>query len=90
MTPALFLLLAQQQLPLHFSARLKRAGCYDVQSYDITLNVKPASKSISGTTIIDANIVIPTGSVLIDLDDPYKCAGDPCKIDLRWTVCRVP
>ncbi|MCB0826208.1 MAG: M1 family metallopeptidase [Armatimonadetes bacterium] len=87
MTPALFLLLAQQQPPQHISGGplMLEQACYDVQSYDIALNVKPATKSISGKTIIDANIVIPTGSVLIDLDDPYEVRRvTDGKTDLRF------
>jgi aminopeptidase N len=44
---------------------------YDVQSYDISLDVDPATKSIKGSTVIKAKIVIPTNVILLDLDTPY-------------------
>ena len=44
---------------------------YDVQSYDVTLNVDPKTKSISGTTVMTARTVIPTNVILFDLDTPY-------------------
>jgi aminopeptidase N len=46
-------------------------AAYDVQSYDISIKVDPVAKTLSGTTIIEAKTVIPTGSILVDLDDPY-------------------
>lgn len=50
--------------------RLEQAA-YDVQSYDISIKVDPVKKTISGMTIMEAKAVIPTASILIDLDDPY-------------------
>ncbi|MEP7148351.1 MAG: M1 family metallopeptidase [Acidobacteriota bacterium] len=47
-------------------------AAYDVQSYDITLNVDPKMKSISGTTVMTARVVIPTNVVVLDLDTPYS------------------
>ena len=44
---------------------------YDVQNYDISLKVDPASKTISGTTIMTARTVIPTNVIVLDLDTPY-------------------
>lgn len=44
---------------------------YDVQSYDVTLNVDPNAKTINGTTVMTAKIVIPTNVILLDLDTPY-------------------
>ncbi len=46
-------------------------AAYDVQNYDITLNVDPKAKSISGTTIMTAKTVIPTNVIVLDLDLPY-------------------
>jgi aminopeptidase N len=46
-------------------------AAYDVQSYDIAIRVDPGTKSISGTTIMDAKTVIPTATILVDLDAPY-------------------
>ncbi len=47
---------------------------YDVQSYDISLDVDPAKKSIKGSTTIKAKIVIPTNVIQLDLDTPYSVA----------------
>ncbi|MBK7392093.1 MAG: M1 family metallopeptidase [Chloracidobacterium sp.] len=47
---------------------------YDVQSYDISLDVDPANKSIKGSTVIKAKIVIPTNVIQLDLDTPYAVA----------------
>ncbi|MEP7076014.1 MAG: M1 family metallopeptidase [Acidobacteriota bacterium] len=44
---------------------------YDVQNYDITLNVDPKTKSISGTTVMTARTNIPTNVIVLDLDTPY-------------------
>ena len=46
-------------------------AAFDVQSYDITLNVDPNTKSIDGTTVMTANTVIPTNVIVLDLDTPY-------------------
>lgn len=45
---------------------------YDVQSYDVSLDVDPAAKSIAGTTVMTARIVIPTNVIAVDLDTPYS------------------
>ncbi len=44
---------------------------FDVQNYDITLDVDPKAKSISGTTVMTARTVIPTNVIVLDLDTPY-------------------
>jgi len=44
---------------------------YDVQNYDISLKVDPASKTISGTTVMTARTVIPTNVIVLDLDTAY-------------------
>ncbi|MBX3119946.1 MAG: M1 family metallopeptidase [Fimbriimonadaceae bacterium] len=62
-----------QTAPKHISGgalKLEQAA-YDVLAYDISIKVDPATKTLSGTTVMDAKAVIPTGSILIDLDDPY-------------------
>jgi aminopeptidase N len=46
-------------------------AAFDVQSYDVTLNVDPKTKSIAGTTIMKARVVIPTNVIRLDLDTPY-------------------
>jgi aminopeptidase N len=50
-------------------------AAFDVQSYDITLNVDPKAKSISGTTVMTARTVIPTNVIVLDLDTPYQITG---------------
>lgn len=50
-------------------------AAFDVQSYDVTLNVDPKTKSITGTTIMKARVVIPTNVIRLDLDTPYTIAS---------------
>ncbi|HKX83723.1 MAG TPA: M1 family metallopeptidase, partial [Pyrinomonadaceae bacterium] len=45
---------------------------FDVQSYEVTLNVTPATKSISGMTVMIARTVIPTNVIVLDLDTPFN------------------
>lgn len=47
-------------------------AAFDVQSYDIAVKVDPAKKTISGTTVMMAKIVIPTNVIRLELDTPYK------------------
>jgi aminopeptidase N len=47
-------------------------AAFDVQSYDISLKVDPKAKTITGTTVMTARIVIPTNVIVLDLDTPYK------------------
>lgn len=47
-------------------------AAFDVQSYDISLNVDPKAKTITGTTVMTARIVIPTNVIVLDLDTPFK------------------
>ena len=47
-------------------------AAFDVQTYDISLKVDPKAKSITGTTVMTARIVIPTNVIVLDLDTPYK------------------
>ena len=46
-------------------------SAYDVQSYDVSIKVDVAAKSISGTTLMKAKVVIPTNVIMLDLDTPY-------------------
>ncbi|MFN0138686.1 MAG: M1 family metallopeptidase [Pyrinomonadaceae bacterium] len=46
-------------------------AAFDVMDYDISLNVDPVSKSIQGTTVMTAKVVIPTNVIVLDLDTPY-------------------
>ena len=48
---------------------------YDVQSYDVSINVDPATKSISGTTVMTARTDIPTNVIMLDLDTPYTVSA---------------
>ncbi|MFN2500475.1 MAG: M1 family metallopeptidase [Pyrinomonadaceae bacterium] len=45
---------------------------YDVQSYEVNLNVTPSTRSISGVTTMIAKTLIPTNTIVLDLDTPYK------------------
>jgi len=47
-------------------------AAYDVQAYDIAIKVDPVAKSIAGTVAMEAKTVIPTGTILLDLDDVYR------------------
>ncbi len=67
---ALSLLIATQEPISGGSLKLEQAA-YDVTSYDVAISVAPAQKTLSGTTIIQAKTVIPTATILVDLDDPY-------------------
>lgn len=59
---------------------------YDVQSYDVSLDVDPAAKSIAGTTVMTARVVIPTNVIAVDLDTPYSVLSltDDKGNDLRY------
>ncbi len=63
--------IAMQQTEISGGVLKLEQAAYDVQSYDISIKVDPVKKTISGKTMMDAKIVIPTGSILLDLDDPY-------------------
>jgi aminopeptidase N len=47
-------------------------AAFDVQTYDISIKVDPATKSITGTTVMTAKIVHPTDTIILNLDTPYK------------------
>ncbi len=44
---------------------------FDVQDYEISVKADPATRSISGTTIMTAKTVIPSNVIVLDLDTPY-------------------
>ena len=48
---------------------------FDVQSYDVAVNVFPKDKRINGTTTMIARTVIPTNVIVLDLDTPYTIAS---------------
>jgi aminopeptidase N len=58
-------------------------AAYDVHSYDLTLNVDPKTRSISGTTVMTAKIVIPTNVIVLDLDTVYNVSrlAEPTGLD---------
>ena len=74
MTPAilLFAAFAPPQGPVSGGALKLEQAAYDVQAYDVAIKVDPMQKTLSGTTVMDAKVVIPTASILIDLDDPFS------------------
>lgn len=47
-------------------------AAYDVKKYDITLTVNIPEKSISGSTIVTADIVQPINVFVLDLDTPFS------------------
>ncbi len=49
-------------------------SAYDVQSYDVSIKVDVGAKSITGTTVMKARIVMPTNVIMLDLDTPYTLA----------------
>src|SRR5687768_17802964 len=46
-------------------------AAYDVQSYEVSVNVSPGTQTIAGGTLIVARTVIPTNVIVLDLDEPY-------------------
>jgi hypothetical protein len=66
---------AQRELgvrPTNTGGPLKfEQAVFDVQSYDVALNVFPKDKRISGVTTMIARTVIPTNVIMLDLDTPY-------------------
>lgn len=81
------LLLALVAAPQHASGgalKLEQAA-YDVLSYDIAIDVNPVNKTLKGTTIMEAKMVIPTATILLDLDDPYTVSKlTDGKTELRY------
>jgi aminopeptidase N len=73
MTSALALCaaLSLAQDPVSGGALKLEQAAYDVRSYDVAIKVDPAAKTLTGTTVMDATVVIPTASVLLDLDDAF-------------------
>jgi len=58
-------------------------AAFDVNSYDINLSADPKTKSISGTTVMTAKIVIPTNVIVLDLDTVFKISAlsEPSGLD---------
>lgn len=85
-------LLAQRELGTKPTAtggplRLEQAA-YDVLSYDVAVDVDVAKKAIRGTTVMSAKIVIPTNSIIVDLDTPYTVHSVFTSIDDTQTPLR--
>ena len=61
-------------------------AAYDVKSYHISLRVDPVKKSIAGSSVMRAEIVIPTNVIVLDLDTPYAVSGvvDGAGTALNW------
>lgn len=68
MTSALFLAAVLAQEPISGGRLGLEQAAFDVLSYDISISVNPAQKTIAGTTAMTAKTTIPTGSILLDLD----------------------
>ena len=66
-----FVAIAAAQGPASGGTLKLEQAAYDVQAYDVSLRADPATKTLSGTTVMDAKTVIPTASILLDLDAPY-------------------
>lgn len=68
---------------------------FDVQSYDISLRVNPAAKSIEGSVVMLARTTIPTNVILLDLDTPFTVKsvtsgnGEPLKYERTQTAIRI-
>lgn len=75
LTSAVLLALTAAQGHASGGALKLEQAAYDVLNYDIAIRVDPAKKTLSGTTIMEAKTVIPTGTILLDLDDPYTVAS---------------
>lgn len=61
-------------------------AAFDVLIYDISISADPKTKSITGTTVMTAKIVIPTNVIVLDLDPAYtisKLTESPRK-ELRY------
>ena len=69
------LALGQRQLgvkPSETGGPLKfEQAVFDVLSYEVNITATPATKSISGLTVMTAKTVIPTNVILLDLDSVY-------------------
>lgn len=72
MTLLALLVISQQTQGQVSGGRLKlEQAAFDVLSYDVAIKVNPANKTLSGTTVMEAKAVIPTESILLDLDKPF-------------------
>lgn len=56
-------------------ALIREQASYDVEHYDLELQVMPASKSIEGSLGLRAKIVVPTIRIALDLDRKLEVRG---------------
>jgi aminopeptidase N len=58
-------------------------AAFDVYSYEVRVRVDPKARSISGTTVMAAKIVIPTNVIVLDLDTPFAVSriAEPFGLD---------
>ncbi len=85
---------ANAQEPISGGVLKLEQAAYDVLSYDVSIRVDPTKKILTGTTVMDAMTVIPTGSILIDLDDPFTVSRvtdgkDPLRFERLKGMIRV-
>jgi len=82
--------LGQGQKPIHPTDTggplVVEQAAFDVQSYEVSINVFPETKSISGSTVMIAKTVIPTNVIVLDLDTPYNLenVGDGANNSLKY------
>lgn len=46
-------------------------AAFDVLSYDVSIRVDPEKRTLSGATIMEAKTVIPTATIVLDLQAPF-------------------
>lgn len=54
---------------------LLEQAAYQVRSYDIDLAIDPAARRIAGRTTVHAEVVLPTDTVVLDLDTTFVVHG---------------
>lgn len=69
---------------------LPEQAAFDVQTYDVSITANPATKSITGTTVMTAKIVNPTDTIILHLDDVYAIdrvfgQGADRQVGLKYT-----
>ncbi|MEQ1763138.1 MAG: M1 family metallopeptidase [Pyrinomonadaceae bacterium] len=69
---------------------LPEQAAFDVQTYDVSIKVDPATKSITGTTVMTAKVVNPTDTIILNLDPVYAIdrvfgEGGNRQVGLKYT-----
>lgn len=59
-------------------------AAYDVHFYELDLNIDPATKSIDGSVLIQAEVVHPLTYFVLDLDTLLTIQAVEEKVDGRW------